>query len=101
MFRSKARIEKNLRRNGSELSRLREELRILAEQRVQLDEEAEDARLRSIVSDDRAAPGEFRESAKTAAAFKNDFEAKTARVAKLESRQDELLDKLRERAGRD
>ena len=91
---SRLRIEKNLTQVGQELTRLREELRILAEQRAQVDDEAEDARLRSLVSETPLAGKEYRESSKTAVAFRKDEAVKLARVQQLEQRQDELLEKL-------
>ncbi len=94
MFRSRSRVEKKLRQAGNEVDRLTEDLRVLTEQRSQLADEAEDARLRSIVSDDPAASGEYSESSKTERAFTKDYDAKSDRLAKLRKRQDELLDEL-------
>ena len=94
MFSSRSRIEKSLIQVGQELGRLREELRVLAEQRAQVDDEAEDARLRSLVSETPLAAKEYRDSSKTSVAFRNDEAVKLARVQFLEQRQDDLLDKL-------
>ena len=94
MFSSRSRIEKSLTQIGQELGRLREELRVLAEQRAQVDDEAEDARLRALVSETPLAAKEYRDSSKTSVAFRKDEAVKLSRVGYLEQRQDELLDKL-------
>ncbi|MGB5757666.1 MAG: hypothetical protein WBM50_12195 [Acidimicrobiales bacterium] len=94
MFRSS--IEKKLTAVSSELRTLRDELGILEEQLIQVSDEAEDLRLRSLVSETPLAVQEQRESAKAVAAVKRDRESKLKRLQKLERKQDELLDQLTE-----
>lgn len=92
MFRSS--IEKKLTSVSRELKTLREELGILDEQLIQVSDEAEDSRLRALVSETPLAAEEQRESAKAVAAVKRDRDSKMKRLQKLESKQDDLLDQL-------
>ena len=92
MFRST--IEKRLTAVSTELRSLREELQILDEQLRQVGDEADDTRLRALVSETPQAEREHREAAKAVAAVKREREAKVKRLAKLERKQDELLDRL-------
>lgn len=94
MFRSS--IEKKLTAVSRELRHLREELGVVEEQLIQVADEAEDSRLRSLVSETPLAAQEQRESAKAVAAVKRDRDAKLKRLQKLERKQDELLDQLSE-----
>ena len=94
MFRSS--IEKKLTAISRELRCLREELGVIEEQLVQVADEAEDSRLRSLVSETPLAAHEQQESAKAVAAVRRDRDAKLKRLRKLELRQDELLDRLTE-----
>ena len=94
MFRSS--IEKKLTAVSRELRSLREELGVLDEQLIQVSDEAEDSRLRALVSETPLAAQEQRETAKAVAAVRRDREAKLNRLAKLERKQDELLDQLTE-----
>ncbi len=98
MFRSS--IEKRLTSVATELRSIREELGVLDEQLQQVSDEAEDTRLRALVSETPLAAQEHREAAKAAAALNRERDAKLARLAKLERKQDELLDRLtQEREG--
>ena len=92
MFRSS--IEKKLTSISNELRSLREELGIVEEQLIQVSDEAEDCRLRALVSETPLAAEEQRETAKAVAAVKRDQESKLKRLQKLEKKQDELLDQL-------
>ena len=94
MFRSS--IEKKLTALSRELQALREELGVVEEQLIQVADEAEDSRLRSMVSETPLASHEHRESAKAAAAVRRDRDAKRRRLEKLERKQDHLLDRLTE-----
>ena len=73
MFRSS--IEKKLTALSRELQALREELGVVEEQLIQVADEAEDSRLRSMVSETPLASHEHRESAKAAAAVRRDRDA--------------------------
>lgn len=94
MFRSS--IEKKLTAVSTELRTLREELGVLEEQLIQVSDEAEDSRLRALVSETPLAAEEQRETAKAVAAVKRDREGKLKRLQKLERKQDDLLDQLTE-----
>ena len=94
MFRSS--IEKKLLGISRELQTLRAELGVVEEQLIQVTDEAEDTRLRSLVSETPLAVHEEREAAKAAAAVRRDRDAKLKRLQKLEHKQDALLDRLTE-----
>lgn len=94
MFRSS--IEKKLTSVSRELKTVTDELQVVEEQLIQVSDEAEDSRLRSLVSETPLAAEEQRETAKAVAAVKRDREAKLKRLRKLEQRQDALLDQLTE-----
>lgn len=72
----------------------RQELAIVDEQLLQFNETADDARIRSLVSETPLADQEWREARKHAEAMKRGWAAAQARVAELERAQDDLLAKL-------
>lgn len=92
MFRSS--IEKKLVSIGGEMRALREELVVLDEQLLQVSDEAEDLRLRAMVSETPMAAAEHREAAKAVAVIRKDRQAALDKLAALERKQDELLDRL-------
>lgn len=92
MFRSS--IEKKLTALSNELQSLREELVVVEEQLIQVTDEAESSRLRSLVSETPQAVQEEREASRALAAVRRDREAKLLRLQKLERKQDDLLDRL-------
>ncbi len=94
MFRSS--IEQKLTAISRELRTLREELGVIEEQLIQVGDEAEDSRLRALVSETPLAAHEQRETAKAVAAIKRDRDGKLKRMQKLERKQDDLLDRLTE-----
>ncbi|MEM9561268.1 MAG: hypothetical protein AAGA93_01540 [Actinomycetota bacterium] len=99
MFRSsleKSLIEKKLTALSRELQTLRNELGVVEEQLIQVADEAESSRLRSLVSETPQAVHEEREAAKAVAAVRRDRDAKLKRLEKLERKQDDLLDRLTE-----
>ncbi|MEM7275175.1 MAG: hypothetical protein AAF547_18990 [Actinomycetota bacterium] len=75
---------------------IREELGVVEEQLIQVSDEAEDSRLRALVSETPLAAQEQRESAKAVAAVRRDRDAKLKRLQHLERKQDALLDRLTE-----
>jgi hypothetical protein len=91
---SRASIERKLTGLTSELRVMRNELDVLDEQLQHFVDHADDARLRSLVSETPLAASEHREATKTVAALRRDREARVKRLAKLESKQDALLDQL-------
>ena len=91
---SRASIERKLTAVSDELRILRGELTVLDEQLQHFVDEADDARLRSLVSETPLAAGEHREAAKAVAGIRRDREARMKKLAKLETKQDDLLDEL-------
>jgi hypothetical protein len=89
-------VERRLSDVAGRLHALREELRVIDEQFVQLNDEADDTRLRSLMSETPLADREFREAQRHAdAMFRRRAEVVDA-IERLEARQDELLDALNE-----
>ncbi|NNF54434.1 MAG: hypothetical protein HKN03_08330 [Acidimicrobiales bacterium] len=95
MFQSS--IERRLRNVGGEIIGLRNELRVLEEQLAHFADEADDARLRSLVSETPLAGREHRDASRTVAALQRDRVVKVERLGKLEQKQDSLLDELNTR----
>ncbi|MEM9891723.1 MAG: hypothetical protein AAF962_12730 [Actinomycetota bacterium] len=91
---SRATIERKLKTLSEELVALRSELRVIDEQLQHFIDEADDARLRSMVSETPLAAQEHREATKTVRGMQRDREVKVKRMAKLEAKQDSLLDDL-------
>lgn len=87
-------IERRLRDLSSQLRALREDLRVTDEQLLQLESEADDARLRALVSETPLADREHRRAARHADALRRHREDLAARIARLEADQDALLDRL-------
>ena len=87
-------VERKLRENGDELKRAREDLRIAIEQLEHFAAEAEEARLRAMVSETPLAEQEHREAARHAEKMQLHHDDLKERIASLETRQDELLDEM-------
>ncbi|MDH3293633.1 MAG: hypothetical protein OER95_04855 [Acidimicrobiia bacterium] len=87
-------IEKRLSSVSDELRRLRSDIRVLDEQLLQVADEAEDSRLRAMVSETPLASAEHRDAAKAVGALRRNREAVAKRIAKLEALQDKLLDEF-------
>ncbi len=79
-----------------EARRLREELGVIDEQLRQVTDEAEDSRLRALVSETPQASADQRDAARAVTALQRDRDAKLKRLAELELAQDRLLDQLSE-----
>jgi predicted nucleic acid-binding Zn-ribbon protein len=92
MFRKS--LTHRLEKTSSELRQARDALRIVDEQLAQLTDEADDARLRSLVSEAPEAAHEHRDAAKALDAARRDREGKLKRVDTLEGKLDALLDRL-------
>ena len=89
-------VERRLSDVAGRLHTLREELRVIDEQFVQLSDEADDTRLRSLMSETPLAEREFRDAQRHAdARFRRRAEV-VETIERLEARQDELLDALNE-----
>ncbi len=91
---SRRQVERRLREVGDRLKRLRDELRVAEEQLQHLTEAADDARLRALVSETPVAEREHREASRHAEAMAAHRAEVAAEIARLETTQDELLDRL-------
>lgn len=76
------------------LRTLREELALTDEQGGQFSDEAEDNRLRALVSETPLADHDFREAQRHADAWARRRAEVAESIRRLEARQDELLDRL-------
>ena len=84
-------LERRIRDVHARLVRAREELAVLNEQLAVVQESADEARVRSLVSETPLATQEHNEAARHADAMARAREALLKTVADLEHRQDELL----------
>jgi len=91
---SRRQVERRLREVGQRLQKLREELQIADEQLLHLSEAADDARLRALVSETPVAEREHREAARHAEAMRTHRAGVAAEIVRLETAQDDLLDRL-------
>ena len=87
-------VERRLIEVGDRLKALRSELRVADEQITHLADAAEEARLRSLVSETPLAGREHREAQRHADAMERHRREVSAEIARLEQAQDELLDRL-------
>jgi hypothetical protein len=87
-------IERKLRENGDEIKRAREELRISTEQLEHLSGEADEARIRAMVSETPLAEQSFHEASRHAEKMLRHHTELEDRITLLESRQNELLDEM-------
>ena len=94
--RSRSAIERKLAQVGNELQIVREQLRVIDEQMAHFSDEAEDLRLRALVSETPLAAREHKNAARTVSGVQKDKDSKLARRKKLEESQDQLLDRLNE-----
>src|SRR5579862_8008778 len=91
---SRVLIERRLFDVAQRLKRAREELAVIEEQLAALAEAADEARIRSLVSETPLAHREYSEAQRHADAMERSRRAVEAEVAELLSAQDELLDRL-------
>jgi len=87
----RALLERRIRDVHSRLVRAREELAVLDEQLAVVQESADEARVRSLVSETPLAAHEHNEAARHAEAMVKARDAVARSVKDLERRQDELL----------
>jgi hypothetical protein len=87
-------IERRLGEVHSKLMRAREELALIEEQLASFVEDADEARIRSLVSETPLADREWHEASRHAEVMQRSRQSARDRVAELERAQDELLDKL-------
>lgn len=91
---SRSLLERRLTEVSDQLKTLRRELAIADEQFTHFTDEADEARLRSLVSETPLAERDHREAQRHAEAMGRHREDVLASIAELEATQDHLLDKL-------
>ncbi len=91
---SRALVERRLFETSERMRDARRELEVADEQLAHLANEAEEARLRSLVSETPLAEHEHREAARHAEAMRRHRDTVQAEIERLERAQDELLDRL-------
>jgi phage terminase Nu1 subunit (DNA packaging protein) len=91
---SRVLIERKLFDVAQRLKRAREELAVIDEQLTVMADAADDARIRSLVSETPLAQREYSEAQRHADAMLRSRWTVAAEVAELEVTQDELLDRL-------
>jgi hypothetical protein len=90
----RALVERSLRDVHVRLVRAREELAVLEEQLVVLNDAADEARIRSLVSETPLAGHDYSDAQRTADAANRERASLLASIGELERRQDELLGRL-------
>ena len=91
---SKVQIERKLRTVSTQLRSLRDELEVSEQQFRQLADEADDARLRALVSETPLAEKEHRKASRHADRLRKHRERIAAKIVTLDAEQDALLDRL-------
>jgi hypothetical protein len=91
---SRSLVERRLTEVGARLKELREELAVSDEQLAHLAEAADDARLRSLVSETPLADREHQDAQRHADAMHRHRADVVEQISRLEQSQDELLDRL-------
>lgn len=89
---AKSRIEKRLTDVGRRLASLRTDLAVAEQALMQVDGEADDARLRALVSETPLAQKEHEQVRRQYEVLRRNRDALRGEIEKLEARQDELLD---------
>jgi hypothetical protein len=90
----RATLERRLSDAHDRLVRARNELAILDEQLVVVNEIAEDTRVRALVAETPVASKEYDEASRHATVMAQNRITLLDRIAELQRRQDELLDRL-------
>jgi hypothetical protein len=91
---SRVLIERRLFDVAQRLKRAREELAVIDEQLAVLSDAADEARIRSLVSETPLSNREYAEARRHADAMARSRRAVEAEVAELQTAQDDLLDRL-------
>jgi hypothetical protein len=91
---SRSQVERRLLEVHARLKKAREELVVLDEQLAALNDDADEARLRALVSENPGAGREHRDAQKHADAMARSRAAVVASIAELETTQNRLLDEL-------
>jgi chromosome segregation ATPase len=90
-------VERSLKDVHGRLVRARQELAVLDEQLRALNDTADDARLRALVSETPVAGSDYTDAQRTADTAARARQALQATIEELEQRQDELLMRLADR----
>lgn len=93
---ARSRIEKRLADVGRRLASLRTDFSVAEQAVIQVEGEADDARLRALVSETPVAQREHDQVRRQADVQRRNRDELGAEIAKLEARQDELLDQYNE-----
>ena len=93
----RSRIERQLGDVGKRLKALRSDLAVAEQALMQVDYEADDARLRSLVSETPVAQKEHELARRQVEVNRRNRDELRAEIIRLETRQDELLDAFNER----
>lgn len=93
---ARSRIERRLADVGKRLRSLRTDLQVAEQALSQVDYEADDARLRALVSETPLAQKEHEQARRQVDVIRRNRDELKAELAKLEARQDELLDQFNE-----
>lgn len=96
---TRATLERRLTEINVQLRDLRHELAVADEQLAHFADEADDARLRSLVSETPIAEREHRVAARHAEAMERHRNEVVADIGRLEQQQDDLLDRLNDAIG--
>jgi hypothetical protein len=91
---SRSLVERRLSEVSTRLRQLRDDLRVSDEQLAHLAEAADDARLRSLLSETPLADREHHDAQRHAEAMQRHRADLLEGIARLEQTQDELLDRL-------
>jgi len=87
-------LERRLIETGQRLKRLRADLQVAEEQLSHFSEEADDARIRSLVSETPLAGHEHREASKHEESMRRHRELLLKEIARVEDLQNQLLDQM-------
>ena len=88
----RSRIERRLADVGKRLQMLRSDLAVAEQALLQVDYEADDARLRALVSETPVAQKEHEQARRQVEVLRRNRDELKQEISKLEGRQDELLD---------
>ncbi len=91
---SRERIERRLQGLARQLNALRGDLRVCDEQLLQLTDEADECRLRALVSETPLAEHEYREAQRHADRLQQHRDELATQITRLEADQDALLDRF-------
>ncbi len=88
-------LHRKLSQVSRRLGELREELRVVEDQKIQLVDEADELSLRALVSETPAAEYEYREAKKHADAIVRHHAGLLSEIAELEQKVNDLLDRMK------